>query len=327
MVIRHSIASTPVTNTVDTSGVLPKGRYFSFFNESDVIFHEKENYIIQRKTGQLTFIEAKCSHDQDWQLSIGNKRPTFWMVFQLLGDCRLFIGQECKMEHQQYLGLFNSKGKLDFEIKGGKTSLLLIGLKLRDIEAFAMEWRHFQLHHDIKIKHYSNIHIGYRIKNTLTQIQRAKNTSFSLKHKLASLVVQLIETYHADLIEQSKSFQQADVSLFHRAKEYIIAHYMDEEIDVFHMAKELLTSDRTLYRIFKENGLTVNSAIQSIRIYKGREMLRRTDLSVDMIAFRLQFATAKYFIKQYVKYFGHTPAMERHLKANRKLSKLNRKNA
>lgn len=325
MVLRHSIQSTPPIHSAAIARQLSKGYYFTFLDENDTILHQQESYIAQRKIGQLSFIEAKCNHSPDWQLSVGNKHPTFWLVFQLMGECRICIDSTGNMEHQQYLALYNKKGNLNFEIKGGKTSLLLIGLRLKNIETFAKEWPHLQLHQDIQFKCHSSIHMGYRIKNTLGQIQRTKNTYFSLKHRLASLVVQLIETYHADLIEHSKSFKQADVSLFHRAKEYIIAHYMDEDINIQQMAKELLTSDRTLYRIFKENGLTVNSAIQSIRIYKGREMLRSTDMSVDMIAFHLQFSTAKYFIKQYVKYFGHTPAAERQLKADRKLSKFNRK--
>src|SRR5690606_29694807 len=115
-----------------------------------------------------------------------------------------------------------------------------------------------------------------------------------------------METYHGDLLEHAKSIQPEDLSLFYKAKEYIKAHYMDEDIDIYRMADALLTSDRTLYRIFKEHRLTVNSAIQTMRIHKGREMLRSTHDSVDIIAFHLHFATAKYFIKQYVKYFGHT---------------------
>lgn len=325
MVLSHNIALTPVNNKVDTSLALPKGRYFAFLNEVDTIFHQREAFIAQRRIGEVTFIEAKCNHPQGWQLSIGNKYPTFWMVFQLLGECQLSADQKCKMEHQQYIALFNNKNKLDFEIKEGKTALLLIGLQLKDIEAFAMEWRHLQLHQDIEFKQYSNINIGYRIKNILNQIQRTKNSYFSPKYKLSSLTIQLIDIYHADLLEQSKSLQQADVSLFHRAKKYIIAHYMDEKIGIEHMVSELRTSRRTLFRVFNENGITVNSAIQSSRIYKGREMVRRTDLSVDMIAFRLHFSTAKYFIKQYVKYFGHTPAAERKLKETHELAKLEKK--
>jgi len=122
-----------------------------------------------------------------------------------------------------------------------------------------------------------------------------------------------MEIYHGDLLEQHKSVQQEDISLLHRAKAYIYANYRNEEINIRHIADALLTSERTLYRIFKDHGLTVNSAIQTIRIHKGREMLRTSELSVDMIAFALQFSSAKYFIKTYIRYFGHTPAMERKL--------------
>ena len=320
MKISHSLPIDPI----DDQGLLPISRYFPFLSEMDTVLSSTKNYIANRNIGNMTFIEIKCNHDNDWSFNVRHKRNTFWMAFQLLGESHLSIGPNSKIEHQQYLAFYNVGNSLKLEVKRGKTSLLLIGLKIKDIEPFAMEWRSFQLDHQIKFKPYSKINIGYRVKNILNQIQRTKNTYFSLKYKLSPYVVQLIDTYHADLIERSKSTKQADVSLFHRATDYIVAHYMDEEIDVFSMAKELLTSDRTLYRIFKENGLTINSAIQSIRIYKGREMLRRTDLSVDMVAFRLQFSSAKYFIKQYVKYFGHTPAMERQLKQRTSLSKQNK---
>lgn len=317
MTISHSL---PI-ETMNTQGFLPAGRYFPFLGGPDIILSTKNNYIAKRKIGKMTFIEIKCNSDHDWNFDVQHKRNTFWMVFQLLGESYLSIDSKSKMEPQQYLSFFNAGQNLDFEMKRGKASLLLIELKIKDTKPFAMEWRYLQLNDEIKFKLHPTINIGYRIKNILNHIQRTKNSHFSLKYKLYPFLVQLIDTYHADLIERSKSVQQADVSLFHRAKEYILAHYMDEEIDINHMARELLTSDRTLYRVFKENGLTVNSAIQAIRIYKGREMLRRTDSSVDMIAFQLHFSTAKYFIKQYVKYFGHTPARERQLKQRTSLSK------
>lgn len=86
MVRSHSIPSIPITDTADIYGALPKGRYFTFLNEDDILLHQREGYIAQRKIGSPTFIETKCNHSQDWQLSIGNKRSTFWMVFQLLGE-------------------------------------------------------------------------------------------------------------------------------------------------------------------------------------------------------------------------------------------------
>lgn len=320
MKISHSLPIDPNEDQIS----FPVSRYFHFFNEMDAILSSQKNYIAKKSIGNMTFIEIKCNHDQDWNFNIQTKRNIFWLTFQLLGESQLSIDPGYKLEHQQYLALYNTKKNLAFEIKRGKTSLLLIGLKIKDVEPFAMEWRSFHINYETQVKLYPPINIGYRIKQILTQIQRTRYSYFSLKYKLPTFSVQLIHTYHADLIERSKSTKQEDVSLLHRAKEYIIAHYMDADIDIFSMAKKLLTSDRTLYRIFKENGLTVNSAIESIRIYKGREMLRRTDLSVDMIAFQLQYSTAKYFIKRYVKYFGHTPAVERQLKQRTSLSKGNK---
>ncbi|WP_164122248.1 helix-turn-helix domain-containing protein [Sphingobacterium sp. xlx-130] len=317
MSISHSLPIDPN----DNQGVLPTVRYFPFLGELDTILNSKNNYLSQRKIGKTTFIEIKCNSTEDWNFTLQHKRTTFWIAFQLLGESSISTESGSKIEQQQYSAFYNIKKKTSFEIKKGKTWLLLIGLKIDDIEPFAMEWRSFQLSYDTKFKLFPKVNIGYRIRSILAKIQRTRNSYFSLRYKLSPFVIQLIETFHGDLIEQSKSLQQADVSLFHRAKEYIIAHYMDEEIDIYKMAKELMTSDRTLYRVFKENGLTVNSAIQAIRIYKGREMLRRTEQSVDMIAFHLQFASAKYFIKQYVKYFGHTPNMERQLKQRPSLSK------
>lgn len=321
MKISHSL---PIDPNDTQESVIASG-YFPFFNEMDTIFSSTKNYIAKKSIGRMVFIQLKCNHDQDWNFNVQTKRDIFWLTFQLLGESQLSIDPKYKLEHQQYLALYNTKKNLGFEIKRGKTSLLLIGLKIKDVEPFAMEWRSFRIDYETQVKLYPPIHIGYRIKQILNQIQRTRYSYFSLKYKLSTLSVQLIHTYHADLIEKSKSTKQEDVSLFHRAKEYIIAHYMDEDISIKQMISELRTSRRTLFRVFKENGLTINSAIQSIRIYKGREMLRRTDLSVDMVAFHLQFSSAKYFIKQYVKYFGHTPAVERQLKQRTSLSKQDRK--
>lgn len=321
MIINHNLPIDPN----DTSGSMPVSRHFPFLHEIDTVLCSTKNYIAKREIGNMTFIEIKCNPDKDWNFSVKHKRNTFWIALQVLGESHLSIAPDSKIETQQYLAFYSTRNRLDFEAKRGKTAFLLIGLKIKDIEPFAMEWRSFQLDNETKFRLYPVINIAYRIKNILNQIQRTKNSYFSLKYKLSTFSVQLIDTYHADLIERSKSLQHADVSLFHRAKEYIIAHYMDEDISIKQMISELRTSRRTLFRVFKENGLTINSAIQSIRIYKGREMLRRTDLSVDMVAFHLQFSSAKYFIKQYVKYFGHTPAVERQLKQRTSLSKQDRK--
>ncbi len=309
MVIDYSISNIQKPRLA-TDRIIPKGRYFSFLGEDNVHLGTKDQYIASRQIGSQLFLEIKCTQDQSWHLALRDTPETFWMAFQFLGSSSIENKENPTLTHQQYLGFFNTDDDIPYHLKAGKTWTVLIGMELENLKQLSQEWP--TLAYDRNTSHLlPALKIASRNKKILEQIQRIKDTPFSLSYKLNYQVIQLMETYHGDLLQHRKSLQKEDVSLFHRAKAYIVDHYTDEDIDIKHMASELLSSERTLYRIFHENGLTVNSAIQVIRIYKGREMLRRTNKSVDMIAFHLQFSTAKYFIKQYVRYFGHTPAVER----------------
>ncbi|MBD1432717.1 helix-turn-helix transcriptional regulator [Sphingobacterium sp. DN00404] len=313
MLINYNVSSFIPNQDANVKHPLPRGRYFTFLHEADTQVCTKEQYIAYRKIGRLFFAEIKCVIDQDKQVVLNNTLPTFWMVFQLMGTSSVATATKSALDTQQYHGFFRENNDTPYVLKTGKVWLILIGMQIDNKAGFDQEWPTLASKIDESFYLLPPLKIAFRNRKILESIQRIKNVPFSLDYKLQNQVVQLMETYHGDLREHAKSIQPEDISLFHRAKDYIVAHYRDEDININRIAQELLTSDRTLYRIFKENGLTINKAIQTIRIYKGREMLRETNASVDMIAFHLQFSTAKYFIKQYVKYFGHTPATERKL--------------
>lgn len=325
MILRHSLALAPPTKQSGAAHKPPKVRFFNFLQQDDFLICNSGYYLATRTIDEISFIEMKCQHADEWYLRLHNTEQTFWLAFQLLGESTIAAPQKQQLLTFEYIGFFNRDNEVQFQPTPGKMWMIWIGLEINDLSGLQKEWKLFAHDQDNTFHILPPVKILYRIRKVLEQIQQLKDSPFTLRYKLSAPVIQLLETYHRDLVEQSKAIKHADVSLFHLAKEYIRAHYMDEGINISTMAKELLTSDRTLYRVFKENGLTVNSAIQSIRIYKGREMLRRTNLSVDMIAFRLHFSTAKYFIKQYVKYFGHTPAAERQLKETQELAKFEKK--
>ncbi|WP_282637989.1 helix-turn-helix transcriptional regulator [Sphingobacterium thalpophilum] len=291
----------------------PKGLYFNFIASEDAILCTKNQYIASKKIGTHTFLEVAGTFDEDWNFNIHNSQTTLWLAFQFHGSSLLAAIDRSALLHQQYLAYVNTDKELIYQIKAGKVSMILIGLNIEDPARFAQEWDTLQIDRRQATQVFAVEKLGYRIRKALEHIQQTKYSSYSLITKLQFYTSNLIELYHRDLIEQRKSMQQEDISLLHRAKAYIYANYTDREINIQRIADELLTSERTLYRVFKDNGLTVNSAIRTIRIHKGREMLRTSNKSVDMIAFTLQFSTAKYFIKTYVRYFGHTPAMERKL--------------
>ncbi|PUV21966.1 helix-turn-helix domain-containing protein [Sphingobacterium athyrii] len=291
----------------------PKGLYFNFLTAEDPILCTKDQYIASKKIGSHTFLEIAGTFEEDWNFNICNSQTALWMAFQFHGSSSIKGFNQSTLVHQQYLGYFNTDQEISYQIKSGKVAMILIGVEIEDSSSLALEWNTLQLDRLQVTQVLATEKIGYRIRKVLDLIQQTKSSAYSLSVRLQFYTSNIIELYHRDLTEQRKSAQQEDISLLHRAKAYIYAHYMDEGINIQCIAAALLTSERTLYRVFKDNGLTVNSAIQAIRIYKGREMLRTSNDSVDMIAFRLQFSTAKYFIKTYIHYFGHTPVVERKL--------------
>lgn len=291
----------------------PKGLYFNFLASEDPVLCTKNQYIASKKIGTHTFLEVSGSFEEDWSFAISNSQTTFWLAFQFQGTSSIGDIDRSTLNPQQYLGYFNTNEEITYQIKAGKVAMVLIGAEIGDLGNFALEWNTLQKDNQQTQQVFPPEKIGYRIRKVLELIQKIKYSPYSLHAKLGFHTAGLIATYHRDLLEQQKSAQQEDISLLHRAKAYIYANFRNGEINIQRIADALLTSERTLYRIFKDHGLTVNSAIQTIRIHKGREMLRTSDLSVDMIAFELQFSSVKYFIKTYIRYFGHTPAMERKL--------------
>ncbi|MGB3063041.1 helix-turn-helix transcriptional regulator [Sphingobacterium thalpophilum] len=291
----------------------PKGLYFNFIASEDAILCTKNQYIANKKIGTHTFLEVAGTFDEDWSFNIHNSQTTLWLAFQFHGSSRLAAIDRSALLHQQYLAYVNTDKEVTYHIKAGKVAMILIGQHIQDSARFTQEWDTLQIDRLQATQVFDLEKIGYRIRKALELIQQTRPAPYSLMTKLQFYTSNLIELYHRDLVEQRKSTKQEDISLLHRAKAYIYEHYMDEGLRVDTIVKALRTSKTTLCRVFQENNLTINRAIQTIRIHKGREMLRTSNESVDMIAFTLQFSTAKYFIKTYVRYFGHTPAMERKL--------------
>lgn len=292
---------------------IPKGLYFNFLAAEKPIRQDENQYIASKKIGIQTFLEIKGSFEKDWNFDLSNSRTTFWLAFQFLGSSSLKNIDHSTLNQQQYLGYFNTEKRITCQLKGGKAWMVFIGIEIEDPTILAQEWNSLQIDPSISTQIFPAQKIGYRIKKVLEMIEKIKYSVYSINARLQFYTTSLLEIYHGDLLEQQKSKQQDDISLLHRAKAYILEHYMDENLKVDTLVKALLTSKSTLSRVFQENNLTIKTAIRTIRIYKGREMLRTTNLSVDMVAFHVQFSTAKYFIKTFVNYFGHTPATERKL--------------
>ncbi|MGE0523815.1 MAG: GlxA family transcriptional regulator [Variibacter sp.] len=86
----------------------------------------------------------------------------------------------------------------------------------------------------------------------------------------------------------------------------------DEPIGVETLAGEAGVSARHLQRLFAQHlGMTVEKYLFSLRLNRGRELLRQSDLPVLDVALAAGFSTAGHFSRSYKAKFGLTPRDER----------------
>lgn len=89
---------------------------------------------------------------------------------------------------------------------------------------------------------------------------------------------------------------------------YYISEHISEEINRSMLAKYVGFSPEYLSSYFKKmTGQSLNSYINSEKIYFSQKMLLQTDLPISMIAQNLGFETSSYFTALFRKMTGMTP--------------------
>lgn len=106
--------------------------------------------------------------------------------------------------------------------------------------------------------------------------------------------------------------QSEESELKKQIVEYINKNYSVRTMSLDTLAKHLNISYYYLSRIFKEYiGTNFVSYITLIRLEKAKELLDMTDDSVDLIAVKTGFMSAKSFVRVFKKYYNMTPAKYR----------------
>ncbi|MDX1285107.1 MAG: helix-turn-helix transcriptional regulator, partial [Draconibacterium sp.] len=100
----------------------------------------------------------------------------------------------------------------------------------------------------------------------------------------------------------------ADKEFLEKLEQIVKENVENEKFGVSELAKELSMSRSNLHR--KVNSLTkisVSQYIRQERLKNGRDMLRKTSLTVSEVAYKVGFSSTSYFIKCFHDYFGYPP--------------------
>jgi len=106
--------------------------------------------------------------------------------------------------------------------------------------------------------------------------------------------------------------QQLAESLSGAVWDKVYELYHDENCCSQMIAEQLGMSPSYLNRQFRSAaGMSVNDAIQHVRIDKVCKLLRQSDLPVEQIARQAGYSNTKYFFVLFKKYTGKTPSQFR----------------
>lgn len=311
MYINNSIRISLLKPGIATEKKLPN-LHLNFLTKDDISVWNGKQYIASKQLQGLQVIEAKGTFETDWNLDLLSP-ACFWLHFQFMGRSQRDSKLHTALSDNEYRGFYSLSEAHKIQVKTGRTSMVLLGVNMDNTAAFTSEWPRLAKPKTVDQPYFSNIHISYRIKQIFDKIQQCKDTPYSLHHNMHYHFCQLIDVYNQDLEDKARSLHKEDIVIYHEAIDYIAENYMDEDINRDTIAESLGITPRKLYRALQGRNTNIHKAIQTIRLYKGREMLQETDMSVDGIAFQLNFSTAKYFYRQYVQLFGHSPSKEREM--------------
>lgn len=126
----------------------------------------------------------------------------------------------------------------------------------------------------------------------------------------------LITAYARQVIEFQKEAEAIELSgPVKDAKKYIEEHY-EEKIYLDDIAKHVCLSSSYLSAVFKkESGYSITEYINVTRCNVAKELLKSSQLSTQAIADKIGYADEKYFLHQFKKQFGITPAQFRRIYA------------
>lgn len=84
---------------------------------------------------------------------------------------------------------------------------------------------------------------------------------------------------------------------------------LSRKISMESLARQIHVSEPTLFRHFKNYlGCTPNSYILQLRVSKAAEMLTKSDMSLDEIAFKTGFCDANHLSKTFIRFAGMAPS-------------------
>lgn len=136
------------------------------------------------------------------------------------------------------------------------------------------------------------------------RLERAESARIVAKQQ------QQLEHITAEL-ERTKASISAEEQFMQRLQNHIEKHLGDSELSIEMLSEELGISRTQLFRKTKAlTGISPIELIRHVRLRKAQQLLRKTDSTIQQVAYEVGFTSPSYFSKCYKEFFGINPSNE-----------------
>ena len=169
----------------------------------------------------------------------------------------------------------------------------------------------------------------YEVLNMLCRVSvrekcELENWDYELRKLIDRDTLEQFNCHLKEILSQmydKKQEQAEEADICAKAREYIEAHYMNEQLSRILLGEQLGISYPYLSKLFKEKyRVTITDYITQVRMRHVKEELKNTNHSVQKIAENNGFSNSQTFIRIFKKLEGITPGMYKEYIKNNKES-------
>lgn len=163
--------------------------------------------------------------------------------------------------------------------------------------------------------------LAFGVEYGVTEEIGKNNKLFSSDYMEISSVSEIQEElvlYGEQILQQVHISKSSSSSVIvRRTKEYVKAHYADEELCLEQIADALDVNLQYMCFLFKKNtDMTIGNYILQTRMEMAGKLFQRTNCNVSEVAQKVGFLDVSYFSKCFKKYFGVSPKQYQNVGGN-----------
>lgn len=108
---------------------------------------------------------------------------------------------------------------------------------------------------------------------------------------------------------ENQQLSQQNIVQFAQIQEYITRHLSNETLNLSLIATHFKLSQRTIQKLFEEQGLSFSKYLTNERLRHAAHDLLHSQLSITEVALKWAFCDTSYFCRKFKLKFGRTPSI------------------